>query len=348
MKDTTLCYIERDGAYLMLHRIKKKNDLNEGKWIGVGGHVEAGETPEECVRREVTEETGLVLKEVSLRGVIDFISDRWDDEAMYLYTSSSFEGVLRDCSEGVLRWIPKNEIFTLPLWEGDRIFLNYLLEDRDFFHLRLHYDREDNLKSSRLIPPLILASASPRRRELLRQIGIEAVVLPGAVEEKIEGNSPEEIVQSLSRQKAEAAASLFSHGEIILAADTVVVRGGRILGKPHSHEEACGMIRELAGKTHQVYTGVTLIRAGDGEKTKRVRRTFSEKTDVHVSPMTEEEILMYAGSEEPMDKAGAYGIQGTFAAFIEGISGDYTNVVGLPLGRVYRELKSLTKDLTIS
>ena len=114
--ETTLCYIEHDGAYLMLHRVKKKNDLNEGKWVGVGGHLEPGETPEMCVRREVLEETGLTLTSLRLRGTVDFISDRWVSEVMYLYTADSFTGSLIDCNEGVLKWVPKEEIPTLPQW----------------------------------------------------------------------------------------------------------------------------------------------------------------------------------------------------------------------------------------
>ncbi len=340
MTDTTLCYIEHEGAYLLLHRTKKKNDLNEGKWIGVGGHVEPGESPEECVRREVTEETGLRLLDVKLRGVVDFVSDRWEDEAMYLYTSDSFEGDLAECSEGDLAWIPKDRVFTLPLWEGDRIFLNYLLEDRSFFHLRLHYDENDALVSSHLLPPLILASASPRRRELLHQIGMDPAVLPSGVEEVIEGRSPEETVKGLSRQKAEDVARQFHSGETILGADTVVVLDGKILGKPRSHEEAAEMIRALQGKTHEVMTGVTIIRAEDAGRQKETV-TFAVRTEVRVAPMTEEEILLYAESDEPMDKAGAYGIQGPFAAFVEKINGDYANVVGLPVSAVYRELRKL-------
>ena len=337
MTDTTLCYIEQNGCYLMLHRVKKKNDLNEGKWIGVGGHVEPGESADECVRREVLEETGLVLESARLRGVIDFISDRWENEAMYLYTSDSFSGALTECSEGDLKWVPKDQIFQLPLWEGDRIFLNYLLEDQEFFHLRLHYNERDELISSRLLPSVILASASPRRRELLCQIGMEPIVLPSTVEERMEGETPEEIVKSLSRQKAEDVARAFRNGELIIGADTVVAVDGRILGKPRSHEEAAEMIRSLSGRTHQVCTGVTVIRAGM-QKTV----TFAERTEVRVAKMTEEEILLYAAGGEPMDKAGAYAIQGMFAAFIEGISGDYSNVVGLPVHRVYETVKTLS------
>ncbi len=346
MTDTTLCYIEQNGCWLLLHRTKKKNDLNEGKWIGVGGHVEPGETVGQCVRREVLEETGLTLGSVRLRGVVDFISDRWEDEAMYLYTSDDFTGTLTDCSEGVLKWVPKEETFSLPLWEGDRVFLNYLLEDRGFFHLRLHYDENDILVSDRLYPPLILASASPRRRELLEQIGLHPAVVPASVDEAMEGGTPGEIVSSLSSRKAAAAAAGFHGGEVILGADTVVVLDGEILGKPRTHEEAADMIRRLQGKTHEVYTGVTLIRTagGPGRGTSEARVTFAERTLVRVYPMTEEEIGLYANSGEPMDKAGAYGIQGPFAAFIEGIDGDYTNVVGLPVGKVFQELKKLAPE----
>ena len=335
MISTTLCYIERDDQYLMLLRNKKKNDLNEGKWIGVGGKIEPGETPEEGVMREVLEETGLTLKNCTLRGVVEFISGKWEDEHMYLYTSDSFEGSLTDCDEGELRWIPKSEIFDLPLWEGDRVFFNYLLSDEPFFHLELRYDDSDELTGTELLPNIILASASPRRYDLLMQVGIMPIVLPDSAAEQMAGGTPEEIVKKLSRQKAEDIASMFDHGEIVIGADTVVVADGRILGKPKTHEEAASMIRLIAGGTHQVYTGVTVIRCGPDRK----HETFASKTDVRVYPMTEEEILLYAGGEEPMDKAGAYGIQGAFAAFIEGIDGEYANVVGLPVGRLCRELK---------
>ncbi|WP_130837582.1 NUDIX hydrolase [Lachnoclostridium sp. Marseille-P6806] len=153
MIDTTLCYLERGGAWLMLHRVKKKNDINEGKWIGVGGKCEPGETPEQCVRREVFEETGLVLGRAEYRGIVDFCSNLCEEERMYLYTSSDFEGkipVMPDgsleerCPEGVLRWVPVREVESLRLWEGDRIFLRYLREGRPFFHIRLEY-RGDEL-----------------------------------------------------------------------------------------------------------------------------------------------------------------------------------------------------------
>lgn len=338
MRNTTLLYIEKSDSYLMLFRGKKKQDLNAGKWIGVGGKIEPGETPLEGVIREAYEETGLRIKDARLRGVVEFVSEKWEDEHMYLYTASDFEGEMRECDEGELRWIKKSEVFDLPLWEGDRVFLKYLLTGEPFFHLEVRYGAEDELVGTRLLPRIILASKSPRRYELLRQIGITPVVLPSTVEERMEGDTPEEIVMGLSRQKAEDIAGIFSDGELVIGADTVVAADHRILGKPASHEEAAEMIRRLSGRTHQVYTGVTLIKCGPGE---HVRKICAARTDVHVSPMTEEEILAYAESDEPMDKAGAYGIQGPFAAFVEGIDGEYANVVGLPVALVYREMKGL-------
>ena len=144
MSNTTLCYIEKDGQYLMLLRNKKKVDLNKGKWIGVGGKFEMGESPEECLLREVYEETGLTLLDYRLRGIITFVSDEWGTEYMFLYTASSFEGELAECNEGELRWIPKDEIMDLNLWEGDREFLKLLAEDAPFFSMKLQY-QGDNL-----------------------------------------------------------------------------------------------------------------------------------------------------------------------------------------------------------
>ena len=190
MLSTTLCYIEKDGMYLMLLRNKKKNDLNEGKWIGVGGKIEPGETPEEGVRREIREETGLEPGEVTLRGLVEFVSDRWEDEHMYLYTAKSGEETVAECSEGELKWIPKSDVFDLPLWEGDKVFLNYLLADKPFFHMELRYDEQDQLKGIHVLPNSILASASPRRFDLLSQIGITPVVLPCTAEEHMEGGTP--------------------------------------------------------------------------------------------------------------------------------------------------------------
>lgn len=140
---TTLCYIEQDGKYLMLHRNKKKEDVNQGKWIGVGGKFEQGETPEECVIREVFEETGLTLTQYRFRGIITFVLDG-EAEYMHLFTASGFIGeVAVDCDEGELKWIPKDEVMNLALWEGDKIFLKLLLEDAPFFSLKLVYHGEE-------------------------------------------------------------------------------------------------------------------------------------------------------------------------------------------------------------
>jgi septum formation protein len=188
------------------------------------------------------------------------------------------------------------------------------------------------------IERLVLASASPRRKELLAQIGITPEIVPSTIEEKITTNVPEEAVIELSRQKAEDVASRQQPGTYVIGADTVVAAGGEIMGKPVSHEDAYRMIALIEGRTHQVYTGVTLVYCGGhGNKV----RTFVERTDVHLYPMSEGEIRAYADSADPMDKAGAYGIQGKFAAFIKGIDGDYNNVVGLPVGRVYQEMKQM-------
>lgn len=147
-KLTTLCYIEKDDCYLMMHRVSKKDDINAGKWIGVGGHFEEGESPEECLLREAYEETGLTLTSYQLRGIITFSVDGWGCEYMHLYTADGFEGDLdaieEKCTEGVLKWIPKDQIFDLNLWEGDRIFLKKLLESDEIFSLKLRY-QEDTL-----------------------------------------------------------------------------------------------------------------------------------------------------------------------------------------------------------
>ena len=140
MKLTTLCYIENDrGEYLMLHRTKKQNDLNAGKWIGVGGKFEADETPEECLLREVYEETGLTLTQYHFRGIVTFLSNEWEGEYMHLFTADKYEGTLCDCNEGELAWVPKNDVLKLNLWEGDHIFLRELLENDRFFSLKLSY-----------------------------------------------------------------------------------------------------------------------------------------------------------------------------------------------------------------
>ena len=140
MKLTTLCYIENDhGEYLMLHRTKKQNALNAGKWIGVGGKFEADETPEECLLREVYEETGLTLTRYRFRGIVTFLSNEWEGEYMHLFTADKYEGTLCDCNEGELAWVPKNDVLKLNLWEGDHIFLRELLKNDRFFSLKLSY-----------------------------------------------------------------------------------------------------------------------------------------------------------------------------------------------------------------
>ncbi len=139
---TTLCYIEKDGAYLMLHRVKKQNDENGGKWIGVGGHFEYGESPEDCMKREISEETGLAAREWRYRGVVTFVSDEFGTEYMHLFTVHGFEGTIRDCDEGVLEWVEKDRLSALPAWEGDRIFLELLQKDAPFFSLKLVYSGE--------------------------------------------------------------------------------------------------------------------------------------------------------------------------------------------------------------
>lgn len=144
MKETTLCYLEKDGQFLMLLRNKKKQDPNEGKWIGVGGKLEPGETPEQCVVREVQEETGLVLTSFESRGRILFLSDQWEDEIMYLFTASEFQGELTgECNEGDLKWIPFQEIPSLNLWEGDRLFLEKLIQNREPVYMTLRYQGEN-------------------------------------------------------------------------------------------------------------------------------------------------------------------------------------------------------------
>ena len=139
MRNTSLCYIERGDEVLMLHRVKKAVDENAGKWIGVGGKFREGESPEDCLLREVREETGLALSRWRFRGIVTFVSDEWGTEYMHLFTADGFTGEMRDCAEGVLAWKRKEEILSLPLWEGDRVFLPLLHSSRDVFSLKLTY-----------------------------------------------------------------------------------------------------------------------------------------------------------------------------------------------------------------
>lgn len=137
---TTLCYIEKDDSYLMLHRVSKKNDINKDKWIGIGGHFQLNESPEECLLREAKEETGLTLTSYQFRGIVTFITDGLEEaEYMHLYTADGFEGEMIDCDEGTLEWVPKSKISELNLWEGDLIFFKLLEENAPFFSLKLVY-----------------------------------------------------------------------------------------------------------------------------------------------------------------------------------------------------------------
>lgn len=144
MRNTTTCYIEKDGKYLMLHRVKKKNDMNEGKWIGVGGKFEEGESSEECLVREVKEETGLILNSYELRCIVTYVSDKYETEQMYVFTSSDFKGKLIECDEGTLEWINKENILDLNIWEGDKFFIEKMQKDNNFFTLKVEY-KGDNL-----------------------------------------------------------------------------------------------------------------------------------------------------------------------------------------------------------
>ena len=183
---------------------------------------------------------------------------------------------------------------------------------------------------------IILASASPRRKELLEQIGLSFQIEPARGEEHITSVIPREVVEELSYQKAMEVAELHRDEDaLILGADTIVVYDNQIMGKPADEEEAKAMLRQLSGKTHCVFTGVTAVLWENKEKTVR---TFSEKTEVTFYPMSEEEIMFYVKTREPMDKAGAYGIQGIGAKYIQAICGDYNNVVGLPVARLYQEV----------
>lgn len=192
---------------------------------------------------------------------------------------------------------------------------------------------------------IILASASPRRKELLQKAGVEFTVLPAEGEEKITSVKPEKAVQALAENKALAVAETIDEAQkdtLILGADTIVVFEGRILGKPADEEDAERTLKMLQGNTHQVYTGVcALIRSGE----KWIPYTFYESTDVTFYPVSDQEIREYIRTGEPMDKAGSYGIQGLFGIYVKGISGDYNNVVGLPVARLFHEMKKLGIDL---
>lgn len=207
-----------------------------------------------------------------------------------------------------------------------------------------------------MIPYSILASASPRRRELLAQAGFSFGILPAQNDEQTTQTLPKEVVKELSCKKAEEIAKRLNGGEqdllapvspsspfLIIGADTIVTFAEAILGKPKDEEDAFGILSLLQGHTHQVYTGVTILVCERKEASVTVSKTvtFAEKTDVTVCPMTEEEIRAYIRTKDCMDKAGAYGIQGPFAIHIKGICGDYYNVVGLPISRLYQEVKRL-------
>ncbi len=141
MKHTTLCYIEKDGKYLMLHRLKKENDENHDKWVGIGGKLEYGESPFDCARREIFEETGLLAKELRYRGIITFVSSEYGTEYMHLFNCTEFTGTINtDCDEGVLEWVWKRDVPSLPIWEGDRIFFKLLDSEERFFSLKLEYE----------------------------------------------------------------------------------------------------------------------------------------------------------------------------------------------------------------
>ena len=202
---------------------------------------------------------------------------------------------------------------------------------------------------------IILASQSPRRKELLEQIGLEFEICPAKGEEIITKTIPEEVVMELSKQKAEEVAAMVSsfgqqHKDIttpsdilVIGADTVVAYDGKILGKPVDEADAKRMLMMLSGNTHSVFTGVTLVLI---DKTGRAGElVFYEKTDVKMHTMTEKEIDRYIATGEPMDKAGSYGIQGKCAIYVEKIDGDYNNVVGLPITRIYQELKNIGIDI---
>ena len=182
---------------------------------------------------------------------------------------------------------------------------------------------------------LILASASPRRKELLAKTGLAFDIIPAKGEETLTKTIPAEVVMELSLQKAKEIAEQQTEGCIIIGADTIVAKGDEIMGKPKDAQDAFRMLDMIADDFHQVYTGVTLIEVcTDGSLREK---SFYEETNVHVFQMTKDEIASYVATGEPLDKAGAYGIQGTFSIYVSGIEGDYFNIVGLPISRLYHE-----------
>ena len=140
MRNTTLCYIEQGGSYLMLHRTKKENDQSHDKWLGIGGKFEDKESPEECILRETREETGFTLQNPAYRGIVDFYAPPWPSERMHLFTCTDFCGEPIDCNEGTLEWVPKADVLQLPIWQGDKLFFQLLNDNAPFFHLELYYD----------------------------------------------------------------------------------------------------------------------------------------------------------------------------------------------------------------
>ena len=185
---------------------------------------------------------------------------------------------------------------------------------------------------------IILASASPRRKELLEQVGAEFEIIPAVGEEIITDSSPQQAVLDLAAQKAAEVAAKVREDSLVLGADTVVAFGDKILGKPKNEADAKQMLSLLSGKTHSVYTGVSIVVRQSGESQSY---SFYEETEVTMYPLSEQQILSYIRTKEPMDKAGSYGIQGKGAVFIEKIQGDYNNVVGLPIARVFRTLEEV-------
>lgn len=189
---------------------------------------------------------------------------------------------------------------------------------------------------------IVLASASPRRKEILEQVGVSFDIIPSTSDEVITKSVPKDIVEELAQQKAYEVYSNLSNPCVVIGADTIVVLNGSIMGKPKDENDAFNMLNNLQNKTHTVYTGVCVY-INDGNETKKL--LFSEATNVTMYPMTSEQIYDYIATKEPMDKAGAYGIQGKSAIYIKKIDGDYNTVVGLPIARLYTEMLELGIDL---